>query len=872
MPWMLRYIHLLIGILIAVPALSQNMLDTHFYLQKRYTSPVELLDSIQSKTSVNISYPSTLFATSSKINIKKGKYNISSCLDRLCIQSKCIYSIIENTIVIKDNSKKVNTKQNQLYGKVIEDSTGEAIAYAYLFIDNGRQSYRANRFGYFSIPKPPRKEFTIWCLSPNKSSTSISVKYYTDSFITIVLPQLKSIKKVTIKGSFKRDSSSIEDAGSDIILTHHDLKSTPPFLGEYDAMNALTYRSGVIKGTEGNNGLFIRGGSPDQNLITMDGAILYNPNHFFGLFSPFNADAIQNVTLQKSNFSAETGGRISSHLAIDLKEGNTIKNNAHFSISPLAISASANGPIFRNKTTYLLTFRRSYFDLLVTPLLPETNSLGFYFYDINGKVTHRFNDRHTLSFGYFNFRDKAFNRTRFRTPEFDGMVRTEESEQGLDWGNTMMQVKYKGQISKRKFLESIVYYTRFGYNNSVQFRLLEDSLGTKLVDDLNRYNFESTIETFASNHHLTYWVNRTLDLKVGIGYFYHSFLPSNSSLTLSTGGSGGLNRSSFDNDPIFANETYGFVSLEYHPHKRVNVSTGFRLSSFHTPRVNYFNPQPRLSLKYQLRNQWNLFSSATQTAQYLHFATNNTIGIPLDLWLPATDELAPATSNQFALGISKRKQSWQFSAESYYKTLSQIIDYVEGEEYLGLSNSWEEKFVQGSGESYGIDLNFEKNWNNSSIQGGYSWSKNTRQFDSINQGEVYPFKYDRRHNFSLIYNRQLSEKWVLFATFIYGSGSAVTLPIARYPSAGSISGGDILIYGERNAHRLRDYHRLDLSLSHTKQKKHFHRIWNISIYNALNRQNPFYITPGLDDEGNRNFVQVSLLPFIPSVTYRIEFN
>lgn len=869
----LKHLYIVLLLLLTqATANAQNLLDSNFILNKKYTQAYELLDSIASKTNINISYTTEIFTESKSIKVKRGAYSVGHCLDLLCSQTNTIHSVLRNTIILKRSPEANSKGPNNLYGRVVEDSTGEAVAYAYLYLSHGKEYYRTNRYGYFSIPKPPRKSFSLWCLAPSKSSKTVNINYNNDSFVIIRLPKLKNIKKVYLKTNFKGDSTEINNTVSNIVMSSNDLKTIPPLLGEYDALNALTFHSGVTKGTEGNNGLFIRGGSPDQNLITMDGATLYNPNHFFGLFSPFNADAIQNVSLQKGGFGAETGGRLSSHLAIDLKDGGTHKHQAHFSLSPIAISASANGPIASPKTSYLISLRRSYFDLIITPLLSENNSVGFYFYDINTKVTHRLNNKNTLSFSFFNFNDKAFNKTLFRTPEQDRITQTEESEQSLNWGNTMAQVRFKGQITNRKFLESNVFYTLFGYTNGVEYQLKEDSAGIETSNRRSEFNFTSKIATLASTHHLTYWLNRRVKLKAGLGYYYHSFEPSNSTLINSSSNLTTNTLGNFNNDPIFANETFGYTSVDFKVSKRFRVQTGLRLSSYHTTRVNYFNPQPRLNAKYKLKKQWELNASVARVAQYLHFATNNTIGIPLDLWLPTTDDLAPSTSNQYALSISKRTKNREFSAEGFYKSLTNIIDYVEGEEYLGLSNSWEEKFVQGHGESYGVDISIRKDWNKLNTRIGYTWSINNRQFDSINNGETYPFKYDRRHNLSAVLSYDISKKWDLFATFQYGSGSAVTLPIARYPSTGNIVGSDILIYGERNANRLRDYHRLDLGLKNTKQHKKYTRIWNFSVYNALNRQNPFYITQGFDVDGNRNFVQISLLPFIPSATFRIEFN
>ena len=865
---------LLFTLLIWLPifGISQSNEVVYIDINKSFKNIGELIDTISNQSNKNFSYlPSTL--SKGKMKVKEGRYLLEDLLDKVCTSYNAYYQVLNNVIIIKPQPLSEN-KQKHITGRVIAEASGEAISYAILYVQGLSKEVKANRFGYFSFKPPPRKNLFIWCKAVDKKSTFLTLDILSDSFIIIALPEIDEIKKVTLKGKIEQQDSTFKNDGnsSTVVLTGQQIKQIPPFLGEYDALNSLIYTPGVTKGTEGNNGLFIRGGSPDQNLITLDGAILYNPNHFFGLFSPFSADAIQNISLQKGGFEADIGGRLSSHLAIDLKEGNTQKHQAHFSLSPLAISASANGPLKSPKTTYLLSFRRSYFDLVVTPLLPENNSVGFFFYDINAKVTHKINDKKTISFSYFNFKDKAFNKTVFNSPEINNISRREESEQAIEWGNNVAQIKYQAQVTDRKFLESNIFFTQFGYSNLVSYQSREDSINTPIKENSSRYNFNSDISTLSTNHKITYWINNRAKLKFGLGYLYHSFKPSSSDIVITNNNITNPRPNSFNNDPIFANEIYAFAGLIYNVSSKITIKPGFRMSSYHTTRVNYFNPQPRVSFNHELPRNWSWNIAATSTAQYLHFATNNTIGIPLDLWLPATDDLAPSESNQISLGLNKNTKKWSFTTDLFYKTFENLLDYIEGEEYLGLSNSWEEKFVQGNGLSYGIDALYKKKRGLVTGWIGYTWSINSRQFDSINNGEVYPFKYDRRHNLSAVFSFDINDKWSTFGSFVYGSGSAITLPIGRLPSAGIIGSSDVLIYGERNAHRLKDYHRLDIGFKHLKKKKHFNRIWNISIYNIYNRQNPFYITPGLDDAGNRNFVQVSLLPLIPSLTYRIEFN
>ncbi len=721
--------------------------------------------------------------------------------------------------------------------------------------------------------EPPWKSFKVVCVSANKSGTVYTINTIKDTFIEIVLPRPKTIRKVKVH-RFNKENILREDEIGTIRINQTRLKQLPPFIGEYDIVNALNYSPGVTKGTEGNNGLFIRGGSPDQNLITLDGALIYNPNHFFGMFSPFSSDAVSHISMQKSGFGAEIGGRLSSHLAIDLKEGDRYRHKHTFSISPIALTASSYGPISSPKTTYLVSFRRSYFDLLITPLISSNTSTAFYFYDFNAKLTHQFNPKNKISLSLFSFQDKAFNKSRFESESPLKEDITETNEQSLSWKDNLFLINYKGQLRKNIFLHSDVYYSSFIYKNDLSYTKQVDSFGRRTENFSSRYDFKSNVATVSSNHKLTWWFSRTMKLKLGLGYFYHSFLPSSKQFT--TQSTASLSQRVFNlKDPdIFANETYVFAENQIQVSPKLQVNAGLRYSSYHTTRVNFFNPQPRLSARINIADNWYLKPSLTQTVQYLHFATNNTIGLPIDLWLPATKNLKPETAQQGGLQLEYFGKKINLGAEAYYKKMANLIDYAEGIEYLGLSDLWENKFVQGHGETYGVDFLLEKKMGNTTGWLSYTWSINNRQFDSINGGKTYPFKYDRRHNFSLAIRHKVKKGVEFYGSWVYGSGSAVTLPIGRYPAVGPnlLPNQDIFVYGERNSHRMPDYHRLDAGFKFTKIKPRYTRIWNFSIYNVYNRQNPFYITPGTDDQGDRAFIQVSLLPFIPSVSYRIEIH
>ncbi len=848
---------------------GQNLISGSVKLKKTYRKPNELLDTLALQTNLQFSFRQSLF-DQKKIRVAAGVYQLQELIDIISIKLKIRYTIIGSTIVFKELKLRDEIKSKNISGFVLEDSSGEVIADAYIYFTNSDKVYRTNRQGFFSFLAPPRDSLEINIIAGYRSARSIKIAPKKDTFLVILLPKLKSIKLLTISGKQQKSISPLNEVGI-IKLESSKLKSIPPFIGESDPLRPLNFMPGIAKGTEGNNGFFVRGGSPDQNLISLDGGLLFNPSHLLGIFSPFNADAVRNISIQKSGFEADKGSRLSSQINIDLKEGNKYRHECFFSVSPIAISAAANGPLKSPKTTYSIALRRSYLDLVIAPFQPKNVSTGFYFYDGIFKITQRFNAKAKLSITLFASKDKGFSKNSYERDERDAIIRNESNEQNLSWGNQLAVVSYENKIRANVFLESNFYATYFGYSNGINYLRTIDSSGVDIDKYKSNYTYKSNVYNLSSNHAITYWLGRKWRLKSGLGYTYHSFEPSTRRFAIESNqlAQGVLKIS---DQKVFANETYLFVDARFEYSKYFTLNTGFRYSNYFTSDAVFFNPQPRVSAIFQTKNGIYIKPSYTRTVQYLHFATNNTIGLPVDLWLPVTKNLTPETADQFGLQIQKIYEKINLNIELFHKSMNQLIDYAEGVEYVGNAIKWEDKFEVGSGTSYGIELMVEKKIGNTTGWLSYTLSKNTRRFDSINNGKAFPFKYDRRNDLSIVINQKINKNIDAFIAWTFASGAAITLPSGRYPSVSQDPFQDIYIYTERNGSRLKDFHRLDIVVNFNKQKKKYLRTWSISFFNVYNRQNPFYITPGTDKNGNRSFVQVSLLPFIPSFSYRLSFN
>lgn len=786
-------------------------------------------------------------------------------------------------------------------GYITDKRNGEPLISATVFDSNSAKGSTTNNFGYYSLTLP----------AGNISLEYSYIGYRTlrqdfylkgDTVLNIQLDQDNMLEEVTVIGN--RSETGVKGSQmSTVEVPIEQIKNIPTLLGENDLIKALQLLPGVQSGTEGSAGLYVRGGGPDENLLLLDGVPLYNVNHMLGFFSVFNSDAIKNVTLYKGSFPARFGGRLSSVVDVRMKDGDDKKIRGTASIGLISSKLQLEGPVIKEKTTFNISLRRTYLDLLAQPIIKMVQdnenggvrSAGYYFYDINAKFTHKLSDKDKLYLSTYFGDDAIYMKAEERYSYGDNVETKEHTKLDWDWGNAITALRWNRIVNNKLFMNTTASFTRYrsalgsGYE-SVSRDLSVPSQTQKQEE--TRLTYHSGIQDWTLNTDFDFTPNVNHDVKFGAAYTYHTFAPDVISLKVQETEE---NIDTVAGSPkVYAHETMAFLEDNFSLGRMLKVNLGMHFSSFHVQNSNYFSLQPRAGLRVLLTDNLSLKAGYAFMTQYIHMLSNNTISMPTDLWVPATAKIQPMKSHQYALGaFYSLRHIADFSVEGYYKTMENLLEYKDGASFIGTSTNWEDKVSMGRGIAYGIEFLAQRSFGNTTGWIGYTWSKSDRIFDRpgnlINNGKRFPAKYDRRHDISITGTHKFSEKIDLSASWIFSTGNAATFAFHEYAAADSPSyKGNAYYYRNtyyyveaRNNFRYSNYHRLDLGVNfHKITKRGNHRTWNISVYNVYNRLNPFYVyvwdkttlNPETGEQKTKSVLrQTTLFPIIPSVSYTIKF-
>jgi len=654
-----------------------------------------------------------------------------------------------------------------------------------------------------------------------------------------------------------------------------EIESIPVLFGERDVMKTIQLMPGVATGGEGSAGFFVRGGSADQNLILLDEAPVYNASHLLGFFSVFNSDAIKDLKLYKGGMPAEFGGRLSSVMDIKMKDGNSKKMAVSGGIGLISSKLTIEGPIVKDKGSFMISGRRTYLDVFTKLSKKQAvKDASLYFYDLNLKANYRFGekDRVFLS-GYFG-KDVLGLKDRF----------------GFNWGNTTATLRWNHLFSDKLFSNTSLIYSNYNYNIKIHKE------GFEIASKIQDLTFKEDLDF--------YWNDKN-KIKFGGSVVHHTFAPGKISST----GSGNLNdlviekRYSFESGLYASNEqkitdlfsvTYGlrfsnFTQVgpgeiyTYEKDGSVSDTTNYTKSQTVS---SYNGLEPRVSAKYQLNEYSSLKASYARSNQYLHLLSNSSSGNPTDAWMPSSNNIKPEVSDQVALGYFKnfKNNAYEFSAETYYKTLDNTIDYKTGAN-ITLNPKVEGELLYGEGRAYGLELFLKKKKGKFTGWISYTLAKSENRFKEVNRGEWYSAKQDRTHDLSIVGMLTLSERVKLSSTFVYYTGNAVTFPTGKY----EIDNQTVNLYSDRNGSRMPNYHRMDIGLTLEgkkykevknfetgeieKVKKKMESNWNFSVYNVYGRQNAYSISfrENEDNPTQTEIIQLSLFKMIPSISYNFKF-
>lgn len=760
-------------------------------------------------------------------------------------------------------SVKAQAQSFTISGYVTDASSGEHLISATIIDRRDFSGAVANNYGFYSLTVPGGS-VTVQCSYIGYGAMEKSFTLLKDTTINFSLAPSAELDEVVVNADQSGEQFQERSQMSTIEIPIEQIKALPAFLGEVDVLKTLQLLPGVSGGTEGTSGFFVRGGSPDQNLILLDGVPVYNASHLFGFFSVFNSDAINKVTLIKGGFPARYGGRLSSVVDIRMKEGNTQSFHGEGSIGLVATRLTLEGPIKSEKTSFIVSGRRTYIDLVARPFmnLDEGDVQGYYFYDLNAKLNHKFSDRDRLYVsGYFG-RDDAYFKSQYQASETS--MRNDDS--GLEWGNATAVARWNHVINQKMFSNLTATFTDYS------FQIYSNYTETFDDGDVTNFGFRyfSGISDWSLKYDIDFIPRPDHYLLFGASATYHTFRPGASQFE-SNSEDFELPETTIGSDNIYATEFDIYGEDDWEINDKWKMNYGVHTSGFLVNSTFYPSIQPRVSARYLLNEKVSLKGSFSTMTQFIHLLTNSGIGLPTDLWVPATDSVPPQNAWQPALGVAwQLKNNMEFSVEAYYKGINGIIDYKDGASYLQDGfEGWEQKVESGKAYAYGAEFFLQKRSGKLSGWIGYTLSWSNRQFPSINLGEVYPFKYDRRHDFEIAGVYDINDHISISGTWVYSSGQPISLPIAKYDG---IYGQEIYAYEGRNGYRMPSFHRLDFNVAFHKEKPKFERTWNIGAYNAYNRKNPFFIYVAYDYLTNtNNYTQVSLFPIIPNVSYEFKF-
>jgi outer membrane receptor for ferrienterochelin and colicin len=754
-------------------------------------------------------------------------------------------------------SANLHAQKITISGYVTEKQGGETIPGAIVYVPGTSIGASVNTFGFYSITVPAADTIRLHAAYLGYTSRELRLVLKKDTTISFALEPAGMMKDVVVAG--KKDAVQHRTLMSSIDLPIQTIKSLPAFLGEVDIMKAIQLLPGIQAGNEGSTGIYVRGGSPDQNLILLDGVPVYNSSHLFGFFSVFNADAIKSVEVIKGGFPARYGGRLSSVIDVNMKEGNKEKIHGEGGIGLIASRLTLEGPIQKGKSSFMVSGRRTYYDVLAQPFMKANMKAGYFFSDFNAKANFKLSrkDRLYVS-GYFG-NDKFYSKQKTNA---DGAALASTASTNLKWGNITAVGRWNHEFNNKLFGNVTAYYSQ--YNFSI-FSRMQSTFSGASEDFLLKYS--SGIHDRALKWDLDYLPSANHTIKTGVGYIYHTYKPgamqtriaSSTQIQDTTVGTSNLN----------AGEVDAYVEDDIKVTDKLKINIGIHATGFAVSGQVFPSVQPRLGARYLLNDKVSLKASFVQMNQFIHLLSNSSIGLPTDLWVPVTRKIPVQKSYQGAAGVAYTlTEGLEVTVEGYYKTVENVIEYKEGASFFTSATNWEEKVEVGNGKSYGAEFFLQKKQGKVTGMLGYTLSKTTRQFDNLNQGKEFPYKFDRRHDLKIACVFAPTEKFEISADWVYGTGNALTLPLGYYYNPDNTLQQ---INSGRNTYRMPAYHRADISMKFTQQKKRGERAWIVSAYNVYNRKNPYYVYSSTNSSGNVVFKQMSLFPIIPSVSYQFKF-
>ena len=742
-----------------------------------------------------------------------------------------------------------------LSGSVKDKQTGESLIKAVVRIQElPNAGIISNEYGFYSLTLP-KGNYSVMVSQVGYETLVQKIKLDSSQAINFYLLTKNVLKEVVVESSRKNDNLTKAQMGTETI-NMSAISKVPVIFGEKDLLKTIQLLPGVKSAGEGNSGFFVRGGGADQNLILLDEAPVYNATHLLGFFSTFNSDAIKDATIIKGNSSSQYGGRLSSVLDVKMKEGNNQDYTVNGGIGLISSKVSVEGPLQKNKSSFILSGRRTYADVFLKATEKFKDNI-LYFYDLNAKANYQINAKNKVYIsGYFG-RDELGLGQDF----------------GIDWGNKTGTIRWNKIISNKLFLNTSFIYSDYNYN-------------VKLKNGETNFNINSEIKDVNLKQDYTFYANTQNTLRFGFNTILHNIKPSTFSGTVinsvaKTGRNGLENAVYLTNNYKATNQLtidYGMrlsmYSLMggdvYNIYQNGVVRSSIKLapSSFGK---TYINPEPRITTNFRIDDEKSIKAGYARNIQHLHLLSNSVASSPSDQWIGNSYNIKPEIADQLSVGYVTKlfKNNFELTAEGYYKYLQNQIDYKDGAEINTVSDV-ESVLLYGIGRAYGLELLLKKKEGRLTGWIGYTLSKTERKIEGINEGKWYNARQDRTHDISVVGIYDLNDRWSISGVFVYNTGDAVTYPTGKY----NLQGQTLYQYAARNANRMPSYHRLDFSATYEKNKtKRRHGSWNFSLYNVYGRENAYRISFKDDpnDPTRTQIIRTALFKWVPSVTYQFKF-
>ncbi len=769
-------------------------------------------------------------------------------------------------------------------GYVTDGTTGESLIGTNIYEADLQVGTTTNNYGFFSLTLPAASAVVRFSYQ-GYATQMMTFQGVVEELLRIELEPIVLVLDSLEVTALQDDRLEEQVQMSSLGVSMADVQTLPSLLGEPDLLKTFQLMPGVSSGAEGSSGLYVRGGTPDQTLILMDGATVYNAGHLFGFMSTFNTEAINHATLLKGGFPARYGGRLASVLDMTMREGNRKSFMGGATVGLLASQATVEGPIRKDKSSYIVSARRTYLDALNWGLQKIRGSdyiQGYFFHDINAKANFDLSQRDRLFVSTYAGEDKGY--------EVDNDPLSGYRFE-IGWRNITSTLRWNRVVNSRMFANTMLLYSQFRTQVFDRTHYVDHTITTH-TDATTRVSYQelkygdngetvrnsrysSGIRDFGLKTDIEYQVHPNHYVRLGGQVTRHFFRPSIQKHR-EVNETVGINNSSSRTIKKIADEWGIYLEDEFSLADFFKGNAGIHVSGYHVDGVFYSSVQPRISTWFLLPGRWALKASFAQMQQYMQQLSNSGAGLPTDLWLPSTSHVRPQKAWQAAVGIARTIESHDLdvSIETYYKDMDGLIEYKEGSNFVGSSTDWESTVTAGRGWAYGTEFFIHRKRGTVTGWVGYTLSWSKRRVAELNGGEIYPHEYDRRHDFSLAVIYDMGQRKVS-ATWVYSTGRAVTLNPSRYRDKGLIHE----VYSGRNNYRIPAYHKLDLAF-HFPPRKTSKSELSVSLYNAYNRQNVFYlITRDSIDVDPRTgfynerhmFKKVTWFPILPSVSYRFQF-